>query len=84
MSKKQRVPVSESGLIQRINRRLAADDEALRKTKGGRGDGVPRARLDLGEFYILNTRRNFVRDKHVDLEKLGRELDVLQSWEYLA
>ena len=39
--------------------------------------------LNLGDYYLIDTRRNWVSRTHVDLEKLGRELEVLQPWERL-
>jgi len=72
-----RVLVSKRALIQRINRRLVRDGEKLHATRG------QRASLDLGEFYVIDVYRNFVAQKDVDLEELGRELKVLSPWEKL-
>jgi hypothetical protein len=41
-------------------------------------------RVNLGEFYIVNTRIDGVAHKHVNIEALGRELGVLQRWEVRA
>jgi hypothetical protein len=73
----RRTPVSESGLIQRINRKLSKEQQCLKKTRG------QRALLDLGDFYILDWQGNFIREHHVDVELLGRELEVLKKWEVL-
>jgi hypothetical protein len=62
-------------LIQRINRRLARDDEQMRKYPGGRWV------TDLGEYYIVNYFHNFLVQGHVDPEALGRELGALRDWE---
>jgi hypothetical protein len=75
-TKKATVPVSERALIQRINRALREDDRVLKATRG------ERARLDLGYFYILDTRRNFVVAKECNLEVIGRELGVLADYEH--
>lgn len=67
--------VSLSALMKRINRRLRANDEMLRTTRG------ERARLDLGDYYVHDFRRNLALDTHVDPERLGRELGVLREHE---
>jgi len=69
------VPVSLRALIARINRKLRADDQMLKATRG------ERARGDLGDFYLLDFNRNIIRDQRVDPEELGRELGVLKPWE---
>lgn len=75
VSKKTGVPVSTRALLQRINRKLAEGDEQL---KTARSD---RARLELGDYYVIDVNRNVVRGKNVDPETLGRELGVLKGWE---
>lgn len=69
------VPVTTRALIQRINRVLAKRDEQLRATRGAR------ARLDLGDFYVHELRRNLALETRVDPEEFGRELGVLKPWE---
>jgi hypothetical protein len=76
MAKTEKVRVSTRALIQRINRKLAAQDEALRVSRDRWQE-----RENLGEFYIVNTRLNGVVHKHVDIDALGHELGVLQRWE---
>jgi len=73
----RRVLVSKRALIQRINRRLVREGEKLYATRGRKSF------QDLGEFYIIDVGRNFVAQKDVDLEELGRELKVLSPWEKL-
>jgi hypothetical protein len=70
------LPITERALVQRINRKLKGQGEALRTTRGRRGD--------LGDFYVVDLNRNFVVDKHVDLEECGRELGVLKPHERMA
>lgn len=70
--------VSESALIRRINRRLRPDGLSLHVSRDGRD------RWDLGVFYTVNVESNFVRDKHIDIEELGRELGALDPKETLA
>jgi hypothetical protein len=74
----QTVAVGERALIARINRKLAHDDQALRTTRG------ERAYLDLGSFYILNLRTNFIDAYRVSLEDLGREVGALKPYEYVV
>ena len=75
---KQKVPVSMRAVIQRINRKLTDDDEVLKTTRG------ERARFDLGDYYILDQRRNFIAAKYVDPEELARKIGVLAEWEEVA
>jgi hypothetical protein len=72
------VPVTARALIQRINRALKKDDQVLRQARG------ERARLDLGDYYVVNTRRNFIDAQHVNVEALARELDVLKPYEHVV
>ena len=72
------VPVTMRALVQRINRALAQDDEALKKTRGAR------AIQELGDYYVLDFNRNALVEKDVDPEEFGRELGVLQDYERLV
>lgn len=74
-----KAPVAERALLQRINRALVKEGEVVKKTRPG-----SRLEQDVGEYYGVDTGRNFVSRKHVDLEALGRELGVLADWEALA
>ena len=71
----RKVPVSTRALIQRINRKLLAEEQAVRASRGGR------AELELGDYYILNLRFNSVDAMHVNLEELGREVGALRPHE---
>lgn len=66
--------VSERAVIARINRALAKDGEALRKTRAD-----SRWKSDLGHYYIV--KNNFITSKHYNLGELARELNVLKPWE---
>ncbi len=77
-AKRQTVPVTERALLQRINRVLANEGKQLQKARGGT------ARLELGDYYSVNVRRNFVVQKDVDLEELGRKLNSLRPYESLV
>lgn len=74
-----KVAVSRRALIQRINRVLAKNDEALKARRGGR------RQID-GDYFIVNVARNWMVQEHVwerDLEALGREMEVLAGYEEL-
>ena len=70
-----KAPVSRRALIQRLNRKLVKDGLTLKKTSG------KRAKSDLGEYFVLDLKRNSAAELHVDLEKLGRKHGVLEAWE---
>jgi hypothetical protein len=36
---------------------------------------------DMGDYYIVDQRRNCIVTKHVDPEELGARLGVLRAWE---
>lgn len=69
------VPVTLRALLARINRKLKPEMKSL---KTARGD---RMRQDVGDFYIIDVRRNFVMASHVDPEEYGRDLGVLREYE---
>jgi hypothetical protein len=70
--------VTERAVVARINRRLRQDDEVLRKTRSRR------AWLDLGDFYVVNTRINGIVAKFCDPEDLARELGLLRPGDVVA
>jgi hypothetical protein len=70
---KQRAPISLRALVQRINRRLAADGRTLRSPRG-HGNAAP-----LGDYFVTDDRGVVVAG--VQPEKLGREIGVLRPWE---
>lgn len=71
-------PVSERALVARINRALAKQHESLRRCRMG-----TQAFNDLGAYYVLDVYRNHVLATHVNIEALGRELNVLGVGETL-
>ena len=75
MRTKLKLRVSKAALFARINRRLAQQDERLRVSRS------ERARQDLGDYYIVDVRRNFLVGGHIDPVQLARELGVLQGYE---
>lgn len=72
---KEKVPVTTRALIQRINRKLKPEQERLKTLRGDRWRG------DLGDYFVVDFFTNRIVAQHVDPEKLGRELGVLQPWE---
>jgi len=74
---RQKVSVSERALIQRLNRALRDDGTCVKKTR-------PSLYFkELGDYYVLDFCGNFVVEKDVDIEALGREKKVLAEWERL-
>ena len=75
---KQKVPVTMRAIVQRINRKLAPNMEKLLAARS------ERVRLDLGDYYVVDQRRNFLIHKDVDPETYAREIGVLAEWEKLT
>jgi hypothetical protein len=72
-----KIGVTQSAVIQRINRKLLANNERLRVTRNDE-----RMLREVGQFYI--TGEEGVNRRNVDLEALARKLDILKPWEQLA
>jgi hypothetical protein len=75
MGKGKQVGITMRALVQRINRKLAQQDEVLRAIRG------ERAKQDLGDYAVINISRNSVSRHDVDVVALAKELDVLKKWE---
>ena len=75
MKAKWTVSITRRALTQRINRALLKQNERLYKSRG------MRMYFDVGDFYVVDLRRNLVAGKDVDPEELGRELGVLKKYE---
>ena len=73
--KGRKIQVTTRALIQRINRKLKPGQEQLRISRS------ERAERDVGRYYVVDYRQNLVIRDNVDIEKLGRELDVLKAYE---
>jgi len=73
--RKQKVPITMRALIQRINRKLAQDDEVLHAARS------ERARQDVGDYFVVDIRHGGINHKNVDVDALGRDLGVLRPWE---
>lgn len=69
--------ITEAALAARIRRALKKQNGFLTLKKSR----SQRARLDLGDWYILDNHRNFITDHHVGLEDYARELGVLADYE---
>jgi len=77
MARKTLAPVSERAVIARINRALAPQDMHLKTSRGWR------MKLDVGHYYVVNTRINGIVQpyKHMDLQSIARDVGVLEDWE---
>ncbi len=71
--------ISEKALYERIDRKLRAMGECLRRCREG-----SRWFNNLGRYYSISIAFNAVRDTHIDLEAWGRDLGVLGPNEVLA
>jgi hypothetical protein len=78
MMAREKAPISERALIQRINRVLKKDGRRLKATRGNRW------RSNLGDYYVVNTARNWIDWPDVNIESLGHELSCLKAWEQVG
>jgi hypothetical protein len=69
------VPITMRALVQRMNRRLGQSGQVLRPA---RSEGI---QVQLGNWYVIDTRQNTVVQQHVDPIAFARELGVLHGWE---
>jgi hypothetical protein len=76
-AEKYTVPISERALLARINRQLVKEDQKLAKTRS------EKAKVEVGDYYLLNFERNAILRMRVDLEDLGHDLGVLKRYEVL-
>ena len=74
---REKALVSMRALIRRINRRVGPEGGRLRKTRGTNAACV------VGDYFLVDTRRNIIIHQRVDIEALGRELGVMAEWEEL-
>jgi len=73
-----KVLVTPTALLARVNRRLAAEGQVMRKTRPGRSIN------DLGSYYIIDTSHNVILFKDIDLEAVAQELGAIKGWERVA
>ena len=78
MAKAMKVPVTERSVVARVNRRLQAAGEQL---KPARSEQV---RAQVGDWYVLNVKRNGIVRKDVALEVIARECGALKDWEVVS
>ena len=71
----EKVPVSTSALIQRINRKLVRDGQIMKSARSAR------AAASVGRYYIVDTYRNLLVRDHCSPGAIGREMGVLAKWE---
>jgi len=72
----EKVVVSTRAIVQRINRVLKDQDEMLKVARDG-----SRLEQQVGQYYIVDFRRNRVARHGVSLPHLARELGVLREYE---
>lgn len=64
----------------RVRRALARDGAVLRKTRPGN----TWAKIDLGDYFTVDSHTGFPDRRHLDLDELARELFVLKPFEVIA
>ena len=77
--KLQKVPVSERALVARVNRKLAAEDKALKRCRQD-----SHSYYQLGDYYMVGYYNNAIYRMQCNLEQEARDLGVLKKWEMLA
>jgi len=73
--------ISENAVVKRLNRKLYAENQVVRKNRG------LAANWNSDPFYVLNWRMNLVISEKLtlqDLEDMAREYDCLAEWESVA
>ena len=78
MPKRPKMPVTMRALTQRVNRKLKPDLEMLRVTRGAQ------MQQDVGDYHVIDFRKNWITHKHVDPEQMARDMGVLHEWEEVA
>ena len=73
------VPVTMRAIVQRINRKLAAD--GYRRLKQSRGRPWKYLDRDVGKWFLVDGSRNRVERTHVNQEEFAKELGVVKPWE---
>lgn len=71
-----KVKLTERALVQRIKRKLEKEQKCLKKSRGGP------FHEELGDYYVVGPIE--VVSTHVDIEALGRKLNVIKPFETLC
>ncbi len=74
-----KVGVSVRALLARVNRKLAHEYLVLKRCRSD-----AKFYTELGDFYAVSIRTNYVDATHVDLETWAKEIGVLKPYEELA
>ena len=72
--------ISDSVIEARVRRALRRDGEVLRKTRPGN----TWAKVDFGDYYTVDPHTGNPQRRHLDLDDLARECNVLQPCEVIA
>jgi hypothetical protein len=78
------MPITESALIARVNRKLRCDNEAVRTARYVNDGHSLREDPNTGRFYRVDFSRNVILENHVDLVRLADQLGVMADNEELA
>lgn len=74
--KGNKVMITERAAFARINRALAKQGQAIRRTRAD-----SRWFQTMGRYFVVDLYKNAVIHKDCDLEELGREFGVLRDYE---
>ncbi len=77
-AKPLKVGVSRRAVLQRVNRKLAPQLEALKVWR------TSDLRYKAGDLFHLDLDQNAILNINVDLESFAREVGALQRWESLS
>jgi hypothetical protein len=76
MATKAQITLTERALFARLSRALSKEGKALRRCRQD-----TRNHNELGDVYCVNTEKNLVEAKHIDIVKWAREMKILKAWE---
>jgi GTPase involved in cell partitioning and DNA repair len=68
--------ITESSLVRRINRALSHHGQILRKCRVD-----SRYYPEYGDYYCVDIQTRGINEKHVDIDDLARELQVIKDYE---
>jgi hypothetical protein len=70
-----KMKVTTRALVQRINRKLANENQKLCATRG------ERSRAEFGDYYIVNLHSGNVTSWRINPDEMARQLGVLRPYE---